>query len=269
MNSKPKQWGQEYASIFQDASVVAAYQYRPPYPPELFDMLVSLIPNSLEERIVLDAGCGTGYIARPLAAYVDSIDAIDSSSEMIATGQSLSGGDTPNISWQAAPIETAVLRPQYGLIVAAASLHWMDWGVTLPRFAAHLAPGGVLATVNEWHQTNPWDKSIGSIAQRYSMNRDFSPYTMQTVLSELEQRQLFRMQGSYQTAWMDFQQPIEEWVEAFHARNGFSRDRMESSEADACDTALRAAIEPYCPDGLVKQQIAARVLWGTCLFGTG
>ena len=45
MDDKPKQWSAEYGSIFQDESVVAAYQFRPTYPPETFTFLLRLIPQ--------------------------------------------------------------------------------------------------------------------------------------------------------------------------------------------------------------------------------
>jgi SAM-dependent methyltransferase len=265
MPDKLQQWSAEYASIFQDPQVAAAYRYRPPYPPETFAILAGLIPASVGPRCVLDAGCGTGFIARPLAPLVDQIDAIDASPAMIRAAQALPGGDRPNIRWAAAPIETAPLQGPYALIVAAASLHWMDWSIALPRFAAHLAPDGVLAIVEERAQPNPWDVAIGPILGRYSMNRDFVPYTMMTVVAELERRQLFKLHGSAETAPVPFQQPIDDWVESYHARIGFSRDRMDAEQARACDAELRAAIEPYCPAGRVVQQIGARILWGTPL----
>ncbi len=262
MADKPRQWSIQYASIFQDGSVVDAYQFRPNYPPETFSFLFSLIPPAVRLRTVLDAGCGTGFIARPFAPFVDWIDAVDISQVMIRKAQTLPGGNHPNIHWIAEPIESAPLGRPYALIVAAASLHWMDWDRVLPRFAAHLAPGCVLAIVEEVVRPNPWDRDTAPILRRYSMNLDFTPYTMMSVVEELEQRQLFVLQGNYETAPATFSQPVSEWVESFHARNGFSRDRMGKVEANACDTELRSAIQPYCPDGVVKQAVGARILWG-------
>src|SRR5262249_55186769 len=62
---KPDHLGPEYAAQFGDPSVVAAYRHRPPYPAEVFDILVGLIAD--EPRAVLDVGTGTGEIARGLA----------------------------------------------------------------------------------------------------------------------------------------------------------------------------------------------------------
>src|SRR5688500_3903211 len=64
MHPKPKQFATQYASIFGDASVVSAYPYRPPYPAETFELLLSLLDADAETRTVLDAGCGLGVIAR-------------------------------------------------------------------------------------------------------------------------------------------------------------------------------------------------------------
>ena len=48
MRPKPKQFATQYASIFGDASVVSAYQYRRPYPAETFDLLISLLDADAE-----------------------------------------------------------------------------------------------------------------------------------------------------------------------------------------------------------------------------
>lgn len=262
MPNKPRQFTELYASIFQDASVVSAYQHRPMYPGETFKILLSLMPSTNTPRLVLDAGCGTGFIARPFAAYVAHIDAVDISERMIAVAKTQPGGDSPNISWIAAPIETAPLTGPYALIVAAASLHWMDWERTLPRFSNHLVSEGRLALVEDFHSPNPWEQQMGSIIKRYSMNKDFAPYTMRDIADELEQRQLFQLQGQYETAPVRFQQPISSYIESFHARNGLSVDRMDPLAAAQFDSELRALVEPFCPLGIVEQSISARILYG-------
>lgn len=139
----------------------------------------------------------------------------------------------------------------------------MDWERTLPRFAAQLVPDGVLALVEDRAQANRWDTVTGPILARYSMNTDFQPYDLTTIVAALEQRQLFRTEGTSETAPVPFQQSIDDWIESFHARNGFSRDRMDADVAMACDAKLRAAIMPFCPTGVVEQQITARIVWGS------
>ena len=99
------------------------------------------------------------------------------------------------------------------------------------------------------------------------MNKDFVPYTMRSLAEELEQRQLFELHGSYETAPVPFQQLIDSYIQSFHARNGFSLDRMDPLAAAQFDREIRAVIEPFCPHGLVDQQIRAQILWGRTLSG--
>lgn len=43
MKQKPEHIEAAYAESFKDASVVAAYRYRPPYPAEVFAILLKLL----------------------------------------------------------------------------------------------------------------------------------------------------------------------------------------------------------------------------------
>src|SRR5215471_10897655 len=111
MRPKPKQFATQYASIFGDASVVSAYQYRPPYPEETFELLLSLLDADAETRTVLDAGCGPGVIARQLVQAVDRVDAVDIAARMIAAGKALPGGEHPQLCWIHGAIEHTPLQP--------------------------------------------------------------------------------------------------------------------------------------------------------------
>lgn len=125
MRPKPNGLQPKYGAQFKDPSIVAAYQHRPRYPQEVFDILSALITD--QPRHVLDVGCGTGFIARHLINDVDKIDAVDFSSQMIATGKSLPGGDDAALNWIEGAVEEVPLSPPYALITAGQCLHWMDW----------------------------------------------------------------------------------------------------------------------------------------------
>jgi hypothetical protein len=94
MAEKPEQFSEAHASIFQDASVVAAYRHRPPYPPETFRALVGLIP------------------------LVDHIDAVDISEAMISIleyqcgARSLSPATPATISVMQASLSGAAGSPK-------------------------------------------------------------------------------------------------------------------------------------------------------------
>ena len=265
MSGQPGQFGFEYSSAFQDESVVRAYQFRPQYPAATFDLLADLLPTGCRPRAVLDAGCGTGFVARPLARLVDRVDAVDFSSAAIREGKRLPGGDHADLRWIEGPIESAAVNPPYCLITAGASLHWFEWDTAFPRFARLLAADGLFVAVGMEHERPEWMRAeLGPALARFSMNKEFAPYSAAGILAELEVRGLFRLLGSAQTDMIEWRQPISEWVESIHARNGFSRDRMDpriAAEADALFAEI-ASRHVDGEDGLITHRYAGTLLWG-------
>jgi hypothetical protein len=102
----------------------------------------------------------------------------------------------------------------------------MDRERTILRFVGHLAPKGWLALVEEIHVPNPWYQQVASMIQSYSINKDFISYTMRSLAKELEQRHKFQLHESYETVSVPFRQPIDFYIQSFHARNVFSLGRM-------------------------------------------
>ncbi|HLZ27366.1 MAG TPA: class I SAM-dependent methyltransferase [Chloroflexota bacterium] len=255
---KPGPLGEEFGRQFSDPSVVAAYHLRPPYPPATFDILLELLGDRPSN--VLDAGCGTGDVARPLARLVQRVDAVDRSEAMLARGRHLPGGDAAGLNWVHGRLEDAPLRPPYGLVTCAESLHWMDWRVVLPRFAAALVAGGYVAIVVRHQRRTPWADAAWQVGGRYSTNEASGSYDL---VRELEERDLFARVGSRETATVDVRQSLDDFVESYHSRNGLSRDRLTPAAAAAFDAEMRAAVAPFCSDDdTVELHISASVTWG-------
>jgi SAM-dependent methyltransferase len=257
---KPKHLRKPYSDQFRDQAVADVYHHRPEYPPQTFDLLTDLVDDP--PGAVLDAGCGTGFLARPLAARTDAVshvDAVDVSAAMIEQGKRLPGGDNPRLRWILAPIEDAPLHGPYALITAGDSLHWMEWEQAFDRFRDALTPAGVLAVTSCDVVRAPWWDDLFPVLSRYSTNRDFRPIVL---VDELQARRLFDMQGEARTEPVTFTQPVEDYVESFHARNGFSRQRMTPDNADAFDRAARDVVAAHCPDGVVRLQIRGHIVWG-------
>jgi len=221
LQPKPDFLGPHAASAFQDESVAEAYHHRPPYPNEAIDILTDLIVDT--PRTVLDVGCGTGYLARHLVNRADRIDALDVSGPMIGHGQLLPGGDHPNLRWIVGSAEEAVLKPPYALIMAGDSLHWMDWDLVMPRFATLLAPHGCLAILGVEQLPAPWDNKLWPIRRRHSVIPNFQYYDL---LKGLQDRGLFQRLGEQRTKPVTFIQSLDDYIEAFHGRASFSRERM-------------------------------------------
>jgi SAM-dependent methyltransferase len=246
-----------HASAFQEPSVIAAYPNRPTYPAETFDFLVGLIPGSAP-RCALDLGCGTGLLARPLAGRLARVDAVDISRGMIDSGRSEPGGARSNLRWIVSPAETAPLEPPYGLATAGDSIGWMDWARVLPRVAAVLAPGAVLAVLACRSLPEAWSAELTDLIRRYSTNQKFRALD---IPAELAKRGVFELHGRHTTAPVVLWQSIDAYIESFHGRASFARERMPAAEAAAFDAALRDLVRASGADD-VRLQCVADIAWG-------
>jgi SAM-dependent methyltransferase len=99
--------------VFADDAVAHAYRSRPPYPEAVFELLRRRL---VSPRSVLDAGAGTGALARRMIAFAERIDAIEPSAAMIEEGRTLPEGSDRRIRWIAGRAEDAArsaLRPDH------------------------------------------------------------------------------------------------------------------------------------------------------------
>lgn len=212
-----------HGSSFQEPSVVAAYKHRPTYPDETFDLLLSLIAPEGPRR-VLDIGCGTGLIARPLAARLDHVDAVDISAGMIAEGKREAGGARANLNWIVSAAETAPLSPPYGLATAGDAIGWMDWRAVLPKLADALAPNALFAMLACRTLDPPWHADLLALIKRYSTMPNFRPID---APAELTAYGVFEPRGRHTTAPVIQTQSLDDYIESFHGRSTFARERMK------------------------------------------
>ncbi len=92
---------------------------------------------------VLDVGCGAGAFAAELASHAGHVDALDRSPAMIE----IAGRVTPrNVTCILADVLDEPLPDEgYDAIVSINALHHVPLEDVLPRLAAAMRPGGVLA----------------------------------------------------------------------------------------------------------------------------
>lgn len=106
--------------------------------------LLTAIPRDLEPREIWDLGCGLGEQAALLAARHPAarVRGMDSSPEMLARAKTL----PTRVEWVLGDIASFAPDVPADLIFSNAALQWVDDHATLiPRLAATLATGGVLA----------------------------------------------------------------------------------------------------------------------------
>jgi ubiquinone/menaquinone biosynthesis C-methylase UbiE len=241
---------------FADAEVASLYRYRAPYPQRVFAVLEQLV---VDPRIVLDAGAGTGALARHFPRSIERIDAVDPSPAMIARGRALPRGDDPRIRWIVASAEDAPLSGPYGLVTCGASLHWMKPHVVLPRFRETLAAGARLAVVDtETTHTGEWRSEVLAIIRRYSpLDRHVETHEM---VADLVKQGFFVLEGEERTPPELFDQSVDDYLRLLGSTSTLSRSTLGSRaaafEAEARDVFARHAMER------VSSSVVAYVAWG-------
>ena len=248
----------ELGGVFANPGVAAAYEHRPPYPPDVFDVLERLITD--EPRVVLDIGAGDGAVARPLASRVGRVDAVDISAAMIEAGRLRPGGRQPSLRWILGAVETAELGGPYALVTAAASLHWMRWEETLDRLARVMTPRAHLAIIEHGPHNVPWQDELITVIQRHSRNPDYDPRF--SLVEALQERALFEVTDSADSSPVVFRQSISDYVEQFHSTATLAREHMSEQEAKDFDLAVERVVRPWAHDETLELKIVANLTWG-------
>jgi SAM-dependent methyltransferase len=123
-------------------AVAEAYErFRPGYPVELFDLVMTYAGQPV--LTALEIGAGTGKATRLFALRGVRVTATEPDGAMLAE---LRRHVPANVTTVQAAFED--LRPgeSYGLVYAAAALHWTNPEGRWSRVAALLEPGGVFAS---------------------------------------------------------------------------------------------------------------------------
>jgi SAM-dependent methyltransferase len=248
----------ELAAVFAHPAVADAYQYRPPYPPEVLDVLEQITLD--RPRNVLDLGAGEGALARPLASRFDHVDALDISAAMVDAGRRRPGGRRPNLRWLVGAAETAGLDGPYALVTAGASLHWMTWPQTLARLASVMTARAFLAIVDHGHYDVPWRRELAEVIARHSRSPDYDPGF--SLTGTLAAAGLLDIAGQVVIGPVPFRQPVTAYIEQFHSTSALARKWMPPGESAAFGRAIEKIVRPYAAGGMLELEAVAEVAWG-------
>jgi SAM-dependent methyltransferase len=123
-------------------AVAEAYErFRPGYPVELFDRVMTYAGQPV--RTALEIGAGTGKATRLFAQRGITVTATEPDGAMLAE---LRKHVPANVRTAQAAFEDLPPGESYGLVYAAAALHWTKPEGRWSRMAALLQPGGVFAS---------------------------------------------------------------------------------------------------------------------------
>ena len=125
--------------------------------------LLTAIPRDLEPREIWDLGCGLGEQAALLAARHPEarVRGLDSSSRMLERARALAA----RVEWVLGDIARFAPDAPADLIFSNAALQWVDdHAALIPRLAASLTQGGVLAVQMPVVEGLGWRASLARIA---------------------------------------------------------------------------------------------------------
>ena len=240
--------------VFAENAVARAYRSRPPYPAAVFALLRRRVVPPWH---VLDAGAGTGALARGMTAFAEGVNAIEPSVAMIDEGRGLPGGSDPRLRWIVGRAEDAPLNPPYGLITCGASLHWMDAEIVLPRFRDALAPDARLAIIDNENVHGPYREAVWAITDRYAAVARH-PETPDAVAA-VRASGLFAIEGEERTEPAPFEQSVDEYIEFLHSTSVLTRAQL-GERAAAFDGEVRAVLARHGIERL-RYGVVGTVVW--------
>ena len=149
-------------------------QFRPSYPAEIIDMILSTTRVNADSRL-LEIGSGSGKATQLFASHSLRIDCIDPGERLVERGR-IKFAECQNISFDLGRFEEAALQPkQYDLIFSAQAFHWIPQLVGYEKCAYTLKDDGYIALF--WNMYITRNKSIDNelvqISQKHGGFADF------------------------------------------------------------------------------------------------
>lgn len=250
---------------FEDREVARLYVHRPDYPTPVYDRLIEQSPG---RESLLDLGCGTGKVARRLALVFQRVTGLDASGEMLEVARTLPGGQAGNISWVRGLAETAPLDgAPFDLIVAAASIHWMDHAVVFPRLRSAARENHVFAVVDgDGAHEPPWQAAWDEFLARwihhlkgehYEPHRPDSPHAAKMN----RYRDWIDQAGEVAVISPPVSQAVPDFVACQHSRDTFAPYRLGPRMTEF-DGELTELLTPHAVGGRLSYSVRTTLTWG-------
>jgi len=154
------------------AGTAEAYaRYRPPYPREMLDDLVTRAGVGAGASL-LDLATGPGRIALDIAGSFDSVLAVDAEPEMIAVGRRRAAErGIDNVTWQVGRAEDLDLPAgTFDLITIGEAFHRLEQTRVASLAMRWLRPRRCLATVgsdDRFTGDEPWEVTLRLVRERW------------------------------------------------------------------------------------------------------
>jgi trans-aconitate methyltransferase len=242
-------------------------KYRRGYRAELLETLASRFALGPGSR-VLDLGCGTGQLARPLADRAGSVIGMDPSADMLSLA--LEGTTATNATWllgtdeQVPGLESLLGKECLDLVTIGQALHWMDAADLFTALVPLLRPRGGIAVIANgvpvWLQETPWARAIVAVSRKW-----FGELTFPSCGTSDEDRARYRdllESAGYTVGELCF--PYGEAFTTTEVIGSFYSaaplEKLSAAQRPEFDRDLRTALEAAQPDGRFVEHVDVRVL---------
>ncbi|HEX9392104.1 MAG TPA: class I SAM-dependent methyltransferase [Usitatibacteraceae bacterium] len=121
-------------------------KYRPPYPPEILDLLAAKCALT-PESVIADIGSGTGMLAKLFLDNGNAVIGVEPNAEMRAAGEKYLAEYGRFTSMDGSAEATRLPVHAMDFVVAGQAFHWFDRDRTRKEFLRLLKPDGVLALI--------------------------------------------------------------------------------------------------------------------------
>jgi trans-aconitate methyltransferase len=152
----------------------------------------------IEDKRIVDVGCGTGEISAFLAQNAELVDGFDASNNMIEWAQEHYGNQLHNISFRQCGVEDFSTTEKYDLATMFFCFHWFtDKQKAFDNVAACLNENGELFGTFSTTDTpqHPGHAIIKSIMKEWDIDEDFNEAMARSAVSTQELKEMMNNAG--------------------------------------------------------------------------
>lgn len=229
--------------------------YRPSYPNEVRDLILTLIKK--ENINIADIGAGTGKLSRLLLTPRTTLFAIEPNEDMIAIAKSKHSISTNYKILKGTAELTGLETDSIDVITVAQAYHWFDNDNTKLEFKRILKKDGYVVLLWNRFDGNPYDNELNE-TRRFCKETSVKK---NNIPNEDRAKHLF---GENNYIKSEFDNTIFQSLDAFIGGSLSASFAPKKGEVnyDAYINALKVIFNKYCKDNVMKSKITTECFYG-------
>lgn len=201
------------------------------------------------ESVVLDLGCGPGFIAGAIAPFAGQVIGVDPSPAMLAAARAEAPANVRYV--EGSSYDLSFIDRPLALVTMGRSFHWMDREATLETLDGLLAPGGLIALLGDKPVEAPgsaWWRAANAVVRGFAPEGNF--HEKRTSADWVPHEELLDGSAfsslSRISVFARHERDFDDLVGFFLSRSDSTEERL-GARKDAMIAALRDALAPFGP----------------------